>query len=84
MTEDKAAAAIRSLYATGFFKDVALETEGGVLVVVVQERPAIAQIDFVRQQGIRQGDQAQGASRRSAWPRAAFSTAACWSAPSRS
>ena len=44
MTEDKAAQAIRSLYATGFFKDVTLEAEGGVLVVVVQERPAIAQI----------------------------------------
>jgi outer membrane protein insertion porin family len=46
MTEDKAAAAIRSLYATGFFKDVTLEAEGGVLVVTVQERPAIAQIGF--------------------------------------
>src|SRR5215510_297519 len=46
MTEDKAAQAIRSLYATGFFKDVTLEAESGVLVVVVQERPAIAQITF--------------------------------------
>jgi outer membrane protein insertion porin family len=46
MTEDKAAQAIRSLYATGFFKDVTLEAEGGVLVVMVQERPAIAQISF--------------------------------------
>jgi outer membrane protein insertion porin family len=46
MTEDKAAQAIRSLYATGFFKDVTLEAEGGVLVVSVQERPAIAQINF--------------------------------------
>jgi outer membrane protein insertion porin family len=46
MTEDKAAVAIRSLYATGFFKDVTLEADGGVLVVTVQERPAIAQISF--------------------------------------
>lgn len=49
LTEDKAAAAVRSLYATGFFRDVRLEAEGGVLVVVVEERPAIAQIDFVGQ-----------------------------------
>jgi outer membrane protein insertion porin family len=49
MTEDKAASAIRSLYATGFFKDVSLEADDGVLVVSVQERPAIAQIEFVGQ-----------------------------------
>ena len=49
LTEDRAAAAVRALYATGFFKDVRLEAEGGILVVVVQERPAIGQIDFVGQ-----------------------------------
>jgi outer membrane protein insertion porin family len=47
LTEEKAGAALRSLYATGFFRDVRLESENGVLVVVVEERPAIAQIDFV-------------------------------------
>ncbi len=47
MTDDKAAQAIRSLYATGFFKDVSLEVDGGVLIVVVQERPSVAQIDIV-------------------------------------
>ena len=46
MTEETAAAAIRSLYATGFFKDVRLEVEGDVLIVTVEERPAIAQIDI--------------------------------------
>ena len=46
MTEDKAAQAIRSLYATGFFKDVSLEADNGVLIVVVQERPSVAQIDI--------------------------------------
>ena len=43
---EKARAALRALYATGFFSDVRLEAEGDVLVVFVRERPAIAQIDF--------------------------------------
>ena len=42
----KAAQAIKGLFSTGFFKDVRLEKEGQVLVVIVQERPAIAQIDL--------------------------------------
>jgi outer membrane protein insertion porin family len=46
-TEAQAAEAIRGLFATGFFKDVRIEAEGDVLVVIVDERPAIAQIDFV-------------------------------------
>ncbi len=46
MTEEKAQQAIRSLFATGFFRDVRLEVDNGVLVVLVEERPAIAQIDF--------------------------------------
>jgi len=47
MTEEKASQAIKSLFSTGFFKDVRVEVEGDVLVVVVQERPAIAKIDFI-------------------------------------
>src|SRR5262245_61774777 len=47
MTEEKASQAIRALFATGFFRDVRLEVEGTVLVVVVDERPAVAAIDFV-------------------------------------
>ena len=43
----RAAAAIGALYATGFFKDVRLESDNGVLLVVVEERPAIAQISIV-------------------------------------
>src|SRR5579875_3091244 len=45
-TDDRASAAIKALYATGFFKDVRIEAEGNVLVVTVEERPAIAAIDF--------------------------------------
>ena len=47
MTDDKAAAAIKALFATGFFKDVRLEVQRDVLIVIVEERPAVAQIDFI-------------------------------------
>ena len=47
LDDEKAAAAIKALYATGFFKDVRLESENGVLIVVIEERPAIAQITIV-------------------------------------
>ncbi|WP_310634492.1 outer membrane protein assembly factor BamA [Paraburkholderia sp.] len=51
--DDKASEAIRALYATGFFNDVRIATEGGVVVVQVQERPAIGTIDFA---GIKEFD----------------------------
>jgi outer membrane protein insertion porin family len=47
MTDDKAAAAVKALYGTGFFKDVRIEADKDVLVVVIEERPAVAQIDIV-------------------------------------
>ena len=43
---DKVGDAIRALFKTGFFKDVALEREGSTLVVTVVERPSIAKIAF--------------------------------------
>jgi len=52
-TDDKASEAIRALYATGFFNDVRIATEGSVVVVQVQERPAIGTIDFA---GIKEFD----------------------------
>ncbi|MGB7988821.1 MAG: outer membrane protein assembly factor BamA [Candidatus Methylophosphatis roskildensis] len=54
--EDKAAQAIRALFATGFFKDVRIEVESGILVVVVDERPAISTIEFT---GIKEFDKDQ-------------------------
>src|SRR5215472_10685377 len=45
--DEKASAAVKALYATGFFRDVRLDVEGDVLVVIVQERPTISQIDIV-------------------------------------
>lgn len=53
MTDEKAAQAIKALFATGFFKDVRIEVEAGVLVLVLEERPAIASVDFV---GIKEFD----------------------------
>ncbi len=46
MDDQQATAAIRALYATGFFKDVRLEVEQGVLIVLVRERPSIASIEL--------------------------------------
>ncbi|HEX4325207.1 MAG TPA: outer membrane protein assembly factor BamA [Burkholderiales bacterium] len=47
MTDDKASEAIKKLFATGFFKDVRIEVEGDVLIVAIDERPAIATVDWV-------------------------------------
>lgn len=47
LNDEKAAQSIKALFATGFFKDVRIEVERDVMVVVVQERPAIAKINFV-------------------------------------
>ncbi len=42
----RAAEAIRALYGTGFFQDIALERDGDVLVVNVVERPSISRIEI--------------------------------------
>ncbi len=47
VTDEKASRAIKALFHTGFFKDVRLEDADGVLIVDVQERPAIADVTFV-------------------------------------
>ena len=44
--DEKAAQAIKALYATGFYQDVRLERDGEVLIVSVQERPAISAIEI--------------------------------------
>jgi outer membrane protein insertion porin family len=45
-TDERGSAAIRALFALGLFKDVRLEINGDVVVVVVEERPTIADISF--------------------------------------
>ena len=46
-TDEKGAAALRALFATGLFKDVRLEIEGDVAIVIVDERSLIANVTFV-------------------------------------
>ncbi len=45
--DDKGAAALRALFTTGLFKDVRIEIEGNVAVVIVDERSVIASVNFV-------------------------------------
>ena len=46
-TDDKGSAAIRALFGLGLFKDVRLETSGDVMVVIVEERPTVADVEVV-------------------------------------
>ena len=45
--DEKGSAAIRTLFGLGLFKDVRIEVSGDVLVIVVEERPTIADVEFV-------------------------------------
>lgn len=56
MTPALARSTIRDLWATGFFDDVTLEREGEVLVITVQERPAISAISIVGNRQIKTDD----------------------------
>jgi outer membrane protein insertion porin family len=46
-TDEKGATALRALFATGLFKDVRIEIEDQVVVVVIDERAIIATVSFV-------------------------------------
>jgi outer membrane protein insertion porin family len=45
--DDKGSSAIRALFGLGLFKDVRIDVSGDVLVVVVEERPTVAAVEFV-------------------------------------
>ena len=45
--DEKGAASIRALFALGLFKDIRLEVNGDVLVIIVEERPNVASLEFV-------------------------------------
>ncbi len=44
--DQKGASAIQSIFALGLFKDVRIEVSGDVLVVIVEERPTVADVEF--------------------------------------
>ena len=46
-SDDKGSSAIRTLFGLGLFKDVRIEVSGDVLVIIVEERPTVAEVDFV-------------------------------------
>lgn len=45
--DETGAAAIRALFALGLFKDIRLDAQGDVLVVIVEERPSISEVEWV-------------------------------------
>ena len=45
-SDDLGATAIRSLFSLGLFSDVRLQVDGDVLVVIVEERPNVADVSF--------------------------------------
>ena len=56
LTAAKARQAIRSLFNTGFFSSIDLEREGDILVIRVQERPAIAAVVLSGNKAIKDED----------------------------
>jgi outer membrane protein insertion porin family len=53
-TPAKGAESIKALYSTGFFRDVQIQAQGAVLIVIVEERPTISRIEFT---GMKEFDQ---------------------------
>ena len=53
-TEEKGAEAIKALYSTGFFRDVQIQAQGDILIVIIEERPTISRIEFT---GMKEFDQ---------------------------
>ena len=54
--DHRSAEAVRALYKTGFFKDVRVERDGGVLVFILEERPSIGSITLNGNEDIRSED----------------------------
>jgi outer membrane protein insertion porin family len=55
-SDEKGAAALRALFATGLYKDVRIDIDADIVIVIVEERPVIANIDFV---GLKEFDKDQ-------------------------
>ena len=54
LTSAGARSAIRELYRTGFFRDIQFSREGDILVITVQERPAISSISVTGNKAIKE------------------------------
>ncbi|MBM2830398.1 MAG: outer membrane protein assembly factor BamA [Gammaproteobacteria bacterium] len=54
--DERSAEAVRALFKTGFFEDVRLERDGGILVFIIKERPAIGSITLNGNKDIRTED----------------------------
>jgi len=54
--DTRSAEAVRALFKTGFFDDVRLERDGGVLVFIIKERPAIGSITLNGNKDIKSED----------------------------
>ena len=60
LDQGKAAEALRALYKTGFFEDVRLDRQGGILVITVVERPAINKLTLAGNKDLKTEDLTKG------------------------
>ena len=60
LDQARAAEALRALYKTGFFEDVRLDHQDGILVVSVVERPAINKLTLVGNKDLKSEDLLKG------------------------
>ncbi len=60
LDQSSAAEALRALYKTGFFEDVRLDHQGGILIVTVVERPAINKLTLVGNKDLKSDDLLKG------------------------
>lgn len=51
---------VRALFATGFFRDVRVEREGNILILVVEERESIASVEITGNKAIKSEDLLKG------------------------
>ena len=56
LTPERLREALRALYATGFFRDVALSRDGNTLLVAVLERPSLESVDIKGNKDIKTED----------------------------
>ncbi len=60
VTDDNVRNSIRTLFHTGFFKDVSIDRQGDIMIIKVVERPAIASINLRGNKDIKDKDLLEG------------------------